>query len=65
MDELLTFEYFTLEDGVEVVRRQKIQKVIDVFLDSMQFTNAREPWVQGSVIIRSVSLPFLQKIQLK
>jgi len=51
-DELITFQYFVLKDGVELPRQQQIQKVVDVFIDSMQLTNARETWVQGSVIIR-------------
>jgi len=51
-DELLTFQYFVLENGIEVPKLQQIQKVLDVFIDTMQLTNAREKWVQGSVIIR-------------
>ena len=27
-------------------------EVVDVFIDAMQLTNAKESWVQGSVIIR-------------
>jgi len=41
-----------MKDGIEVPRLQQIQKVVDVFIDAMQLTNAKESWVQGSVIIR-------------
>lgn len=52
MDELLTFQYWTLEAGEEVPRYSVIQRVTDMVLDTMQLTNAREAWVTGSVIIR-------------
>ena len=32
MDELLTFQYFVMKDGVEVPRFQQIQKVSKIFV---------------------------------
>ena len=50
MEELQMWEVFTIEEGKEVSNLLEVVKQIAE--DTMQITNSKEPWVQGSVIMR-------------
>ena len=52
MEEIQMWEVITIEEGKEISNLLEVAKLIDLTQDTMQITNTREPWVQGSVIIR-------------
>jgi hypothetical protein len=64
MDELLTYQYFTLEDGVEVRSMclhytpckvghlETLQKVLDISYTSLAVRNQQEAWIEGQIHMR-------------
>ena len=52
MEELEVWEVITVEKGKNIRNHFEINKLIDVEQNTMQISNALEPWVVGHVLIR-------------